>query len=65
MVETEKSIHAKLTELENEIKDLKLMVAELVEKPKSVASLGGILEGISVGEEEFKEAERSLFKLGV
>lgn len=65
MAEAEEPIYAKLAELENEIKGLKLMIAELAEKPKGVVAIGGMLEGISVGEEEFKEAERSLFKRGI
>ena len=65
MVKAQEPIYAKLAELENEIKGLKLMVAELAEKQKGVVAIEGILEGISVKEKEFKEAERSLFKLGV
>lgn len=64
MVEAEEPIYAKLAELENEIRGLKLIVAELAEKPKGIVTLHGMLEGISVSEEDFKEAKHALFKLG-
>ncbi|MEW6222862.1 MAG: hypothetical protein AB1476_06130 [Candidatus Hadarchaeota archaeon] len=64
MVEAEKPIYDKLAELESEIKGLKLMVRELAGKPKGIVALHGALKGITVDEEEFKEAERSLFGAG-
>jgi hypothetical protein len=64
VVEDEKPVYEKLAELENEIKGLKLMVAELVGKPKEVVSLEGMLTGVLIGEGDFEEAKRALFKLG-
>lgn len=63
-MEAKKPVYEKLAELENEIKGLKLMVAELVGKPKEVVSLEGMLAGVSIGEGDFEEAKRALFKLG-
>lgn len=65
MVGAEKSIHAKLSELENEIKGLKLMLTELVEKPRGIVALEGTLKGVTVGEEDFEGAKHALFKPGV
>jgi len=65
MAEVEESIQAKLSELENEIKELKSLVSGLVGKPRRVVAIGGFLKGLVVNEEEFKQAERALFETGV
>lgn len=64
MVGAEKSIHAKLSELENEIKGLKLMMTELIGKTKGIVALEGALKGVTVCEEDFEEAKKALFKPG-
>lgn len=51
----------KLNKLEKEIENLKILVAYRVES-KEVTPLGGMLKGISVSEEDFTEAKKSLFR---
>lgn len=56
------AIYPKLNAIENEIKNLKLLVLQH-QKPKKIVSLKGLLKGAKIKEVDFPEAKKSLFKI--
>ncbi len=56
------AIYPKLSAIENEIKNLKLLVLRN-QKPKKIVSLKGLLKGVKIKEEDFSEAKESWFKI--
>lgn len=63
--EVETQIYSKLSEIEKEIETLKAIVIQMTPTPKQIVSLGGMLKGIEITEEEIKEAKNSLFKFSI
>ncbi|ODS35754.1 hypothetical protein BEH94_06120 [Candidatus Altiarchaeales archaeon WOR_SM1_SCG] len=56
------AIYPKLSAIENDIKNLKLLILQH-KKPGKIVSLKGMLKGVKINEEDFSEAKRSLFKI--
>ena len=56
----------KLENIELELYNLKSAIIKLTQQPqhKKVVKLKGLLKGMIVSENETKEAEKSLFKIG-
>lgn len=57
-----KEIYPELKKIENEIQGLKVLIIKTHEMPKQTVSLKGMLKGITVTEEDIKEAKKSIFK---
>ena len=60
----QEEIYPELKKIENEIQSLKILIIKTHQMPKQVISLKGMLKGITVTEEDIKEAKKSLFKFG-
>ena len=56
------TIYPKLNAIENDIKNLKLLILQH-QKPGKIVSLKGLLKGVKIKEEDFSEAKKSLFKI--
>lgn len=64
MEDTNIILEKKLETLENEVKDMKLMLKRVQSFPegKKIVKLGGTLKGMEVSEDDIKEAKRALFR---
>ena len=60
----QEEIYLELKKIENEIQNLKILIIKTRQMPKQIVSLKGMLKGITVTEEDIKEAKKSLFKFG-
>lgn len=60
----QEEIYPELKKIENEIQNLKILILQTQQMPKQIVPLKGMLKGITVTEEDIKEAKKSLFKFG-
>ena len=63
--EVETQIYEKLGRIEKEIELLKNFVIQMSPTPKQIVSLGGVLKGVEITEEDIKEAKNSVFKIDI
>ena len=58
----QEEIYPELKKIENEIQNLKILIIKTRQMPKQIVSLKGMFKGITVTEEDIKEAKKSLYK---
>ncbi len=58
------SINKKVETIESEVNSLKSMIIKVIHEKKlnHIVHIGGALKGLTVGEDDLKEAKKSLFK---
>ena len=59
----QKEAYRKLEKIEKDVETIKSMLSWQAGEAKKIVSLGGMLKGMQVGEQDIKEAKRSLFRL--
>lgn len=55
-------LYPELKKIEDEIKEIKILIMASQKFPKKVAKLEGALKGIKVSEKDVEEAKKSVFK---
>lgn len=55
-------VYTRLNKIEHEIEAMKALVLKIPESPRETVSLGGLLKGFKITDDDIKKAKQSLFK---